>query len=92
MENTIMTEPRGFSGVYDAAGHKADVIALLQGGRTSDELTYVRRLTEDEVAAIRADYRFGEVGQSLSSLAQRFGVDAKSIWNIIHGTTHREVA
>lgn len=86
------TEQRGFSGIYDAKGHRADVIALLQGGMTEVELTFVRRLTDDEVAAIRADYRFGEVGHSLNALARRFGVDDRTIWNVVNGMTHRAVA
>lgn len=36
-----VTETLGFTGVYDAAGHRADVIRLLQGGRTDLELTFL---------------------------------------------------
>lgn len=93
MENTTMTtttERRGFSGVYDAAGHKADVIALLQGGRTGDELIYNRKLTPDEVVAIRAEYRFGEAAHSTYALAARYGVSPGAVWQIVNGQTYKE--
>lgn len=92
MENTTMTtttERRGFSGVYDAAGHKADVIALLQGGRTGDELIYNRKLTPDEAAAIRSEYRFGEAGHSTYALAERYGVAVGAIWQIVNGQAYK---
>lgn len=102
-EMTTTTEQRGFTGVYDAKGHRADVIRLLQGGKTSVELMAQavvspgpsphRKLSDEDVRVIRAiAVSSGNWRGIYSQLARRFGVSSGVIWEVINGRTYREVA
>ncbi len=92
-----MTEQRGFTGTYDAAGHRADVIALLQGGKTGDELmafaaSATRALTDDEVLEIRAAYQYGSHDANTRTLASQYGVSRETIRSLVTGLTYKAVA
>ena len=100
MENTTMTtttEQRGFTGVYDAAGHRADVIQLLQGGKMSAEIYMTtenqRKLSDAEVRRIRAlvDASGGWHG-IYSELARRFEVSNMTIARLVRGERYKDVA
>lgn len=42
------------------------------------------RLTEEQVAEIRATYRPGVRGHGLRALAKKYGVGATTLWNVVH--------
>lgn len=95
------TEQRGFTGVYDAEGHRADVIRRMNKGKTGAELLEIGRqrraqaqqiLTDDEVLEIRAAYRYGNPEASLNALAHRYGVSQHTIRLVVIGLRYREVA
>lgn len=89
---TMTTEQRGFTGTYDAAGHRVDVIALLQDGKTGAELSALHQeriavaqlvLSDDDVLEMRVLRSTRQL--TYAQLGELFGCSSMTAWNTING-------
>lgn len=103
MEDTIMTtDTRGFTGVYDAAGHINAVRDYLYDGALMRERSARlviegppaprRSLTATQVREIRAIYQPRVPGRNLAALAEQYDVHPSTIWDVVNDVTYRDVS
>lgn len=85
MSNQIQ---RGFSGVYDAAGHINEA-RLRLAPRTVAWSFPRRKLSDTDAIAIRQAYAAGDI--TLKDLAHQFEVSPSTVREIVQGSTYRDV-
>ena len=75
----------------DRAKNNRDAFSRNRHKKATGEDSHRSKLTKREVQQIISEYQKGVWGHGTPALASKYGVDAKTIWHIVTGSTWKDI-